>query len=67
MFEWLVKLTFMTTGIPLSARIRGANSDPLYASRFFLQRMSVREVHFDKAIRFTVHLLQRLRLQELRP
>ena len=26
-------LTFITTGIPLSASIRGANSDPRYDSR----------------------------------
>ena len=31
-----VMLTFITTWIPFSARMRGANSDPLYASRLYL-------------------------------
>lgn len=31
--------TFMTTRIPFSARMRGANSEPLYASRLYLQRV----------------------------
>ena len=31
----------MTTGIPCEARIAGANSDPRYASRFFLVQEQV--------------------------
>ncbi len=31
-----VMLTFITTWNPWSARMRGANSDPLYASRLYL-------------------------------
>ena len=32
----MYELTFITTWNPLSAKIRGANSDPLYASRLYL-------------------------------
>lgn len=35
MINWTGKLTFMTTFKPLFAKIAGANSEPLYASRLY--------------------------------